>query len=199
MTQHHPFHVLLPQHALSLRRRALKLTGNEHRAEDLIQDTLLKAWASRDSYRPETNLGAWLFTIMRNTFFSDWRKLRREVQDVDGAHARSLSEEPRQDHVIALTELMGAISRLPQAQRRPVVLMGAYGFSLLETADACGCAVGTVKSRVSRARASLTQVLAHDDVAQWTAPPRPEAMPRRAALAANVSGAAVMARHAGPG
>ncbi|MBK5927445.1 sigma-70 family RNA polymerase sigma factor [Rhodobaculum claviforme] len=181
MTPRHPFHLLLPQHFRSLGRRALHLTRNEHRAQDLVQETLLKAWAARDSYRPETNLGAWLFTIMRNAHFSDWRKRRREVQDVDGAHVRALAEEPTQDHVIALRELISAIARLPQAQQRPVVLMGAYGFTLLETADACGCAVGTIKSRVSRGRATLQHVLAHDALVRTRGDPPAVNRPARGA------------------
>lgn len=160
MTKDHPFHDLLPQQAIALRRRALKLTGNEHRAEDLVQDTLLKAWDKRDSYRPDTNLRAWLFTILRNTFFSDLRKHRREVEDVDGACAMALSEEPRQDHALALKQLISAIALLPQSQSRPLVLMSAYGFSQLEAAVACRCTVGTVKSRVSRGRATLNQTAA---------------------------------------
>lgn len=162
MCEQHPFHTLLPQQALSLRRRALKLTANEHRAEDLVQDTLLKAWAKRDSYRPGTNLRAWLFTILRNTFFSNLRKSRREVEDVDGAYAMALSEEPRQDHALALKELISAISVLPYAQRQPLVLIGAYGFSQLEAANACRCTVGTIKSRVSRGRTILNRSVAYD-------------------------------------
>lgn len=162
MTEQHAFHVLLPQQVPILRRRALKLTANEHRAEDLVQDTLLKAWAKRDSYRPDTNLRAWLFTILRNTFFSDLRKFRREVEDVDGACARTLSEEPCQDHVVALKELISAIAMLPHAQRQPIVLMGAYGYSQLEAANVCQCTVGTIKSRVSRGRSTLNQTLAYE-------------------------------------
>jgi RNA polymerase sigma-70 factor (ECF subfamily) len=158
-TQCHPFHTLLPQHAPVLRRRALKLTRNEHRADDLVQDTLLKAWAKRDSYRAETHLQAWLFTILRNTFFSDRRKARREVEDIDETLASKLAQAPSQDHALALGELVTAIGRLPQAQRRPILLMGAYGFSQLETAAACGCSIGTIKSRVGRGRAALNQML----------------------------------------
>lgn len=165
MTQHHPFELLLPEQAAILRRRALKLTGNEHRADDLVQTTLLKAWSNRDSFQAGTNLRAWLFTILRNTFFSELRKVRREVEDADGAMANTLYEEPRQDHALALKELIAAIARLPYAQRRPLVMTGVYGFSQLEAADACGCAVGTIKSRVSRGRAALNLILAHDDVA----------------------------------
>ena len=166
MSRHHPFHVLLPQQAGPLRSRAMKLTSNPHRAEDLVQATLLKAWASRDSYGPETNLRAWLFTILRNTFFSELRKYRREVQDVDGVMALSLFEAPRQDDAVALNELIAALATLPHIQRRPLVMMGVYGFSQLEVSDACGCSLGTVKSRVSRARATLSRMLAPEDRGQ---------------------------------
>lgn len=172
MTERHPFHVLLPQHAQALRGRALKLTSNQHRAEDLVQETLLKAWTKRDSYRPDTNLRAWLFTILRNTLYSDWRKFRREVQDVDGACARALVEEPRQEHALALKELISAIALLPDGQRRSLVMTAAYGFSQLEAANACDCSVGTIKSRVSRGRSALNRVLADDQVAHSARMPR---------------------------
>lgn len=180
MSEVHPFHVLLPQQALSLRRRAMKLTSNDHRVEDLVQDTLLKAWAKRDSYTPDTNLGAWLFTILRNTFFSDLRKFRREVEDVDNACSRALSEEPRQDHVLALKELITAIALLPYAQRRPLVLMGAYGFSQLEAADACHCTVGTIKSRVNRGRAALNRSFPDEPAARREPSPRARTTSRHA-------------------
>jgi len=197
MTVQHPFHDLLPQQAQALRGRALKLTYNEHRAEDLVQDTLLKAWAKRDSYRPDTNLRAWLFTIMRNTFFSDLRKFRREVQDVDGAHAQALFEEPRQEHALALKELVSAIAGLPNEQSRPLLLMGAYGYSQLEAAKACGCTVGTIKSRVSRSRAVLNQVFAQDEVAHSTPIPRAGHRMRRAEPLGGVSTPGLMAAGAG--
>lgn len=163
MSERHPFHDLLPKQSAMLQRRALKLTSNEHRADDLVQATLLKAWASRDSYAPDTNLRAWLFTILRNTFFSELRKYRREVEDVDGLYAQALFEEPRQVHALALKELVAAIALLPVEQRRPLILMGVYGFSQLEAADACDCTVGTIKSRVSRSRTSLDRVIGHWD------------------------------------
>ncbi|MBR3370487.1 MAG: sigma-70 family RNA polymerase sigma factor [Rhodobacteraceae bacterium] len=162
MTERHPFHNLLPPQTRALKQFALRLTANDHRAEDLVQVTMLKAWAKRDSFKPDTNLRAWLFTILRNTFYSDLRKYRREVEDVDGIRAAALCEEPRQDHVLALKELVSAIVGLPQKQRKPIVLMGAYGFSQLEAAAACGCTVGTIKSRVSRGRTTLCAVLDHD-------------------------------------
>lgn len=170
MTPPHPFHNLLPQHSQPLRRRALKLTRNAHRADDLVQATFLKAWVSRDSFNPDTNLRAWLFTILRNTFLSELRKYRREVEDVDGAYARALSEDARQDHVLSLNELISAIARLPDLQRQPLIMMGAYGFSQLEAADACGCTVGTIKSRVSRGRATLERIMTPDRVSAMRSP-----------------------------
>lgn len=182
MTERHPFHVLLPQQAQSLNRRALKLTSNEHRAEDLVQATFLKAWANRNQYQSDTQLRAWLFTILHNTFISDLRKYRREVEDVDGAIAATLSEEPRQEHVLALQELVSAIATLPKIQRRPVILIGAYGFSQLEAANACCCTVGTVKSRVSRGRATLNQALDRITVAHNIQTPRTRVLLRPAEL-----------------
>lgn len=170
MTDHHPFHKLLPDQTVSLRRRALKLTTNAHWADDLVQATLLKAWISRDRFQPGTNLRAWLFTILRNTFFSDLRKYRHEVQDVNGDCAQALAVEARQDHFLALKELIGVIGQLPPSQRRPLILMGAYGLSQLETADACGCTIGTIKSRVSRGRAALTRFIDEDAILQCNRP-----------------------------
>lgn len=155
MTTRHSFDHLLPKQAACLRRRALKLTGSPHRADDLVQDTLLRAWANRDKFTTGTNLRAWLFTIMRNSFFSSLRKHRREVEDANGTYADTLHEPPRQLDAISLTEVMSAIAALPEIQRRPLVMMGAYGFSQLEAAQACGCTVGTIKSRVSRGRSAL--------------------------------------------
>ena len=164
MIEHHPFYALLPQQSFYLSRRALRLTGNGHRAEDLTQDTLLKAWANRDSYKPGTNLRAWLFTILRNTFYSELRKRRRQVEDIDEVAALSLAEEPRQEHALALKELLSATTRLPDVQRQVLVLMGAYGYSQEETADVCGCTIGTVKSRVNRGRAALSRMLGDDGI-----------------------------------
>ena len=161
VTQRHPFHMLLTPHTRGLTHLARRLTKDNHRADDLVQVTFLKAWAKRDSFELDSNLRAWLFTILRNSFYSDLRKFRCEVEDIDGTRAAALCEEPRQDHVLALKELISAIGGLPPQQRKPIFLMGAYGFSQLETAEACGCTVGTIKSRVSRARSTLRTVLDH--------------------------------------
>jgi RNA polymerase sigma-70 factor (ECF subfamily) len=198
MTTRHPFHAELPEQVPLLHRRALKLTSNRHRAEDLTQETLLKAWASRDSFQPGSNLRAWLFTIMRNTYFSGLRKSRREVEDVDGACALALAEEAPQDHALALEELLCAVAHLPAVQRRALVLMGGLGYSQLEAAEACGCAAGTIKSRVSRARSALGHLTPDDrafaragKVRTRQAVPRPQARNTASHAVLMVAGSAV--------
>lgn len=166
MAERHPFHILLPPQEPVLRRRAMKLTSNEQWADDMVQATFLKAWANRDKYKPGSQLRAWLFTILYNTFISDLRKLRREVEDIDGAMAATLIEEPRQDHVLALNELIASLALLPSIQRRALMLVGAHGFSQLEAADACGCTIGTIKSRVSRGRTTLNRAILHELVSR---------------------------------
>lgn len=164
MIEVHPFHFLLPTHAKVLFRFALRLAGDQHRAEDLVQETFLKAWANRDGFTPGTEIQGWLFTILRNTFYSSLRKHRREVQDVDGRLAALLFEDAAQEHSVDLNKLISVMARLPEIHRRPVVLMGAYGFSQQEAADACNCAVGTIKSRVSRARSELGRAFGRDPI-----------------------------------
>jgi RNA polymerase sigma-70 factor, ECF subfamily len=179
MTDAHPFHAELPPHAVALRRFALRLTHHDARADDLVQETFLKAWTCRLQFSPGTDLRRWLFTILRNAFYSDLRKHRREVEDVDGKMAARLHEEAAQDHAVELNELIGAIARLPEIYRRPLVLMGAYGFSQMEAADACGCTVGTIKSRVSRGRSNLSQAFGRESPDAMAGHPR---LPPLAAL-----------------
>jgi RNA polymerase sigma-70 factor (ECF subfamily) len=142
-----------------LRAFAISLSGNVDRADDLVQETLMKAWASAESYTEGTSLRAWMFTIMRNTFYSLYRKRRREVQDVDGEAAAALVSPPAQYGHLDLADLKAALARLPVDQREALILIGASGFSYEETAEICNCAVGTVKSRVNRARQRLMQQL----------------------------------------
>lgn len=174
----HPFHTLLAEETPALRVLARALTRNEAHAQDLVQDTLAKAWAGRAGYRPDTRLRAWLFTILRNTFFSDLRKRRREVEDVDDACAGRLSEAPGQEHALALREFVAALATLPLNQREALVLVGGAGFSQEEAAEICGCAVGTIKSRVSRARSRLTQLLGLEAPAEPADEPFPAVAPR---------------------
>ena len=144
----------------SLRAFAISLCGNVDRADDLVQEALLRAWANLDSFEPGTNMSAWLFTILRNLFRSEYRKRRREVEDVDGSYAESLTTLPEQNSRLEVEEFREALKLLPAEQRESLILVGASGFSYEEAAQICGCAVGTIKSRVNRARSRLAGILA---------------------------------------
>jgi RNA polymerase sigma-70 factor (ECF subfamily) len=147
----------------SLRAFAISLSGNVDRADDLVQETLLRALANIDSFEPGTNMSAWLFTILRNLFRSEYRKRRREVEDTDGRFAESLKSQPEQPSHVEFQEFRTALAKLPSDQREALILVGASGFSYEEAAGICGCAVGTIKSRVNRARTHLAQLLAIED------------------------------------
>jgi RNA polymerase sigma-70 factor (ECF subfamily) len=162
VSDRHAFHHDLSEQIPTLRAFARTLARDASHADDLVQETLLKAWSNRDRYQAGTNLRAWLFTILRNTFYSEFRKRRREVEDVDGAYVGRLAEKPSQDDRMALNDFAAALARLPVDQREALVLVGATGLSYEEAAAIVGCAVGTVKSRVSRARARLTEMLEPD-------------------------------------
>ena len=143
----------------SLRAFAVSLTQNADKADDLVQETLVKAWDKHESFQPGTNLKAWLFTILRNEFYSQMRKRGREVQDSDGIMTARLAVHPAQHGQLDLKDFRGALEQLPEDQREAIILIGASGFSYEEAADICGCAVGTIKSRVSRARTRLQEIL----------------------------------------
>jgi RNA polymerase sigma-70 factor (ECF subfamily) len=143
----------------SLRAFAISLCGNVDRADDLVQEALLRAWANLDSFEPGTNMSAWLFTILRNLFRSEYRKRRREVEDADGSYAEALTSLPDQASHLEMDEFRKALELLPTDQRESLILVGASGFSYEEAAQICGCAVGTIKSRVNRARSRLAAIL----------------------------------------
>jgi RNA polymerase sigma-70 factor (ECF subfamily) len=143
----------------SLRAFAISLSGNGDRADDLVQETLLRAIANIDSFQVGSNLPAWLFTILRNLFRSEYRKRRREVEDADGSYAETLKTHPEQTSHVEFKEFSAALSKLPEDQREALILIGASGFSYEEAAEICGCAVGTIKSRVNRARTRLANLL----------------------------------------
>lgn len=143
----------------NLRAFAVSLTGRPDRADDLVQDTIMKAWAKQDGFEPGSKINAWLFTIMRNEFYSQYRKRGREVQDVDGAFTGKLSVHPSQYGSLDMQDFKKALEKLPDDQREAIILVGASGFSYEEAAEICGCAVGTIKSRVSRARQLLQTLL----------------------------------------
>jgi RNA polymerase sigma-70 factor, ECF subfamily len=146
-----------------LRAFAISLARDASKADDLVQETILKAWSNMDKFDPATNLDAWLFTILRNTFYSSLRKTRREVQDTDGVHAATLSVRPAHDGRLALQDFKRAFDVLSPEHREVLTLVGASGFSCEEAAGMMGVAVGTVKSRTSRARKRLAELLHLED------------------------------------
>ncbi|VEJ45926.1 RNA polymerase sigma factor [Bartonella vinsonii] len=143
----------------ALRAFALSLSGRHDKAEDLVQDTVMKAWAKQDSFEMGTNLKAWLFTILRNEFYSQMRKRGREVQDTDGIFTQNVAVHPAQYGSLDLQDFKKALNMLSADQREAIILIGASGFSYEDAAAICGCAVGTIKSRVSRARNRLQELL----------------------------------------
>lgn len=148
----------------SLRAFAISLCGNVDRADDLVQETLLRALANINSFQPGTNMSAWLFTILRNHFRSEYRKRRREVEDGDGSYAETLKSHPEQYGRVEFEEFRVALAKLPADQREALVLVGASGFSYEEAATICECAVGTIKSRVNRARTRLSELMSVESV-----------------------------------
>src|SRR5918997_2415248 len=143
----------------SLRAFAISLTGNRDRADDLVQDTLMRAWANIDRFERGTNLEAWLFTILRNLFHTEYRKRRREVEDSDGSYAAKLRTQPDQQTHLDYEDFRTALTKLPPDQREALLLVGAQGMSYEEAAQVTGVAVGTIKSRVNRARDILASLL----------------------------------------
>lgn len=143
----------------SLRAFANSLCGQPALADDLVQETLVKAWTNLGSFTVGTNLKAWLFTILRNVYFSELRKRRREVEDGDGAFAARLSVHGEQLGHMHYEDLVTALGKLAPDQREAVILVGASGFSYEEAATIAGCAIGTMKSRVNRARRRLADLL----------------------------------------
>jgi RNA polymerase sigma-70 factor, ECF subfamily len=142
-----------------LRAFGISLTGKSDRADDLVQETLVKAWAHRESFQPGTNLKAWLFTILRNEFYTTIRKRKREVEDVDGKIAGGVGTLPEQHAKMDMIDLLAALQQLPSDQREALLLVSASDMSYEEAAVICNVAVGTIKSRVNRARNKLAEIL----------------------------------------
>ena len=147
----------------ALRAFAWSLSHNGSDADDLVQDTLIKAWTNRDKFEPGTNLRAWLFTILRNTYYTHVLRRRREVRDEQGEYAGALKSPPTQDWSVAMRSLQQALQQLPPEHREALILVGAAGLSYEEAAEICGCALGTIKSRVNRARARLLKIMDAED------------------------------------
>src|SRR4051794_12597703 len=147
----------------SLRAFALSLTNTREIADDLVQDTLVRALAKIDQFQPGTNMGAWLFTILRNLFYSHCRRTKHEVEDPDGSYAARLCTAPDQHARCDVQDMLRALGRLPTDQREALLLIVAEGLSYEEAAQVCGMLVGTIKSRVSRGRVRLAELLAIRD------------------------------------
>lgn len=147
------------RHLPNLRAFAFSLTDNSTKVDDLVQDTFLRAWSNIDRFERGSNLGAWLFTILRHAFYTEYRKRRHEVEDPDGAHAARLKVLPEQEATLAMVELRLALAHLPRSHREALLLVSVEGMTYDEVAALQGVAVGTIKSRVNRARQQLAGLL----------------------------------------
>lgn len=142
-----------------LRAFGRSLSGNVDSGDDLVQETLLKAWAARDRYEAGTNMRAWTFIILRNLFLSQMRRNRFRGEWDDLVAEKILSAPASQDKHVELGDLQRALQFLPESQREALILVGAGGFAYEEAAEICGVAVGTIKSRVARGRVALEAVM----------------------------------------
>ena len=154
-----------------LRAFAWSLSRNGSDADDLVQETLIKAWSHRDKFEPGTNLRAWLFTILRNTYYTAAIRRRREVSDETGKYAATLTSAASQDWSVALHALQAALQKLPDEHREALILVGAAGMTYEEAAEICGCALGTIKSRVNRARVRLLKLMDVETASDTFGPP----------------------------
>lgn len=147
----------------SLKAFAMSLTGNHARSDDLVQETLLKAWQHRQKFQLGTNLNAWLFTILRNIFYSNHRKYIKELEDTEGAYALKLSVLPNQEDKLMIEDLQKNLNKLTYDQREALYLVGAEGITYEEAAEIMNCKIGTIKSRVSRARMRLINLVDNEE------------------------------------
>lgn len=166
-----------------LRGFAIALCGSRDQGDDLVQETLLKAWAHLADFGEGSNMGAWLFTILRNLFFNECRRRSHQVEDIDGHHAARVPIVPEQEGWAIAADLRYALGRLPAPQREAMILVGGAGMSIEQAAAVCGCQPGTIKSRLSRGRARLAALLgdawAGDEIAE-DAKEGPQALTHRA-------------------
>ncbi len=142
-----------------LRAFARGLCGRPDMADDLVQEALLKAWAAQDRFEPGTSMRAWTFVILRNAYLTDMRRNRFRGDYDEGVAERILTAPAGQEEPIHLSDLHRALLTLPPERREALLLVGAGGFSYEEAADICGCAVGTIKSRVGRARSTIASMV----------------------------------------
>lgn len=145
-----------------LRAFAISLTGSLDRADDLVQGALLKGLDNLDKFQPGTSMQAWLFTILRNEFLTQARRGKREVEDPEGTWAGQVAVMPNQGSRLDVEDMLRALGKLPLEQREALLLVTAEGLSYEETARICGTNVGTIKSRINRARSRLTEIMKLD-------------------------------------
>jgi RNA polymerase sigma-70 factor (ECF subfamily) len=172
-----------------LRAFAMSLCGQSDQADDLVQEALVKAWAHLSSFEPGTNMAAWLYTILRNEFYTRFRKRRYEVDDPDGMLAARLATAPAQESHMQFLDFRAALYKLAPEQREALMLVGASGLSYEDAAEICACAVGTMKSRVNRARNKLASMLSMEDTDRFVADQRWTAAvdaPRRVDVATSI-------------
>lgn len=153
------FHAELENITPHLRAFARTLCGCRERADDLAQETLLKAWAARESYRAGTNFKAWTFTILRNQFYSEARRARFTGEYDQDMAERTLCGFGNQEHAVELADVLRALETLPSANREALILAAVGDLAYEEIAEICGIALGTVKSRICRARMMLVAAL----------------------------------------
>ena len=147
-----------------LRAFAISLTGDVDRADDLVQEAVLRGLSHLHQFKRGTNFQGWMFTILRNQFHSNYRKRRREVEDADGLYAAKVAIPPEQGAYLDFTDFRDALAKLSPEQREALLLIGAEGLTYEETAEICGTKVGTIKSRVNRARKRLAELLGLDEI-----------------------------------
>ena len=155
------FKVQLGQVIPHLRAFGRSLSGSRDLADDLVQETLLKAWAARKRFQAGTNMRAWTFIILRNLFLSQMRRARFKGEWDELTASKILAAPAGQDKHIELADMQRALMHLPQPQREALILVGAGGFAYEEAAEICGCAVGTIKSRVARGRVALEELMSN--------------------------------------
>lgn len=149
-----------------LRAFARGLCGRPDMADDLVQEALMKAWAAQDRFEPGTSMRAWTFVILRNAYLTDMRRNRFRGEYDETVAEKILTAPAGQEEPIHLSDLHRALLTLPPERREALLLVGAGGFSYEEAANICGCAIGTIKSRVGRARAALTSMMEEGSIPQ---------------------------------
>lgn len=153
------FKAQLAQIIPHLRAFGRSVSGSRDLADDLVQETLMKAWAARQRFQAGTNMRAWTFIILRNLYLSQMRRSRFRGEWDDLVADRILAAPAGQDKQVELGDMQRALLHLPQPQREALILVGAGGFAYEEAAEICGVAVGTIKSRVARGRVALETLL----------------------------------------